>query len=73
MTGEHGVGLLKRRSLGVELEPAVQSLHAAVKRAWDPTGILNPGQGAPGLPAGYSAGTREDTELMHQRWSVGVE
>ena len=51
VTGEHGVGLLKRRSLGVELEPAVQSLHAAVKRAWDPTGILNPGKALPPAPA----------------------
>ena len=47
VTGEHGVGLLKRRSLGVELEPAVQSLHQAVKQAWDPRGILNPGKALP--------------------------
>jgi glycolate oxidase len=51
VTGEHGVGLLKRRSLGVELDPVVQSLHTAVKRAWDPTGILNPGKALPLSPA----------------------
>jgi glycolate oxidase len=44
VTGEHGVGLLKRRLLGQELDPAVQALHEAVKRAWDPHGILNPGK-----------------------------
>ena len=47
VTGEHGVGLLKRRSLGVELEPAVRTLHRAVKDAWDPKGILNPGKALP--------------------------
>ncbi|MFI5100038.1 MAG: FAD-binding oxidoreductase [Actinomycetes bacterium] len=47
VTGEHGVGLLKRRKLGVELDPAAQSLHEAVKRAWDPQGILNPGKALP--------------------------
>jgi len=47
VTGEHGVGLLKRRSLGMELEPAVQTLHARVKDAWDPRNILNPGKALP--------------------------
>jgi glycolate oxidase len=51
VTGEHGVGLLKRRSLGQELDPAVQTLHQAVKRAWDPKGILNPGKALPLAPA----------------------
>jgi glycolate oxidase len=51
VTGEHGVGLLKRRLLGRELDPVVQGLHEAVKRAWDPHGILNPGKALALRPA----------------------
>ncbi|GAA3940042.1 FAD-linked oxidase C-terminal domain-containing protein [Actinomadura viridis] len=44
VTGEHGVGLLKRRGLHAELDPAVVALHHAVKNALDPAGIFNPGK-----------------------------
>ncbi|HEY5980359.1 MAG TPA: FAD-linked oxidase C-terminal domain-containing protein [Microlunatus sp.] len=44
VTGEHGVGLLKRAGLARELSPAVTDLHLAVRRALDPYGILNPGK-----------------------------
>jgi glycolate oxidase len=44
VTGEHGVGLLKRRGLHAELSPAVVALHHGVKRALDPAGIFNPGK-----------------------------
>ncbi|HEX6873592.1 MAG TPA: FAD-linked oxidase C-terminal domain-containing protein [Micromonosporaceae bacterium] len=43
-TGEHGVGLLKRDWLATELGPVGVRLHRAVKDAFDPLGILNPGK-----------------------------
>ena len=44
ITGEHGVGLLKRGGLVNELSPTVMGLHRAIKAALDPAGILNPGK-----------------------------
>lgn len=44
VTGEHGVGLLKRGGLSRELAPAVLEMHRAVKAALDPHHILNPGK-----------------------------
>jgi glycolate oxidase len=44
VTGEHGVGLLKRDGLAAEISPAVAELHRALRRALDPYGILNPGK-----------------------------
>ncbi|WUH96214.1 FAD-binding protein [Spirillospora sp. NBC_00431] len=44
VTGEHGVGLLKRRGLRDEVSPAVIAMHHAVKDALDPAGIFNPGK-----------------------------
>ncbi|WP_219463837.1 FAD-binding oxidoreductase [Nonomuraea rhizosphaerae] len=44
VTGEHGVGLLKKRGMRDELGEDVLALHRDVKRALDPYGILNPGK-----------------------------
>ena len=44
ITGEHGVGLLKRSHLSDQLGPAAQRLNAEIKRAFDPKGLLNPGK-----------------------------
>jgi len=44
ISGEHGVGLLKRAGLSRELDPGALVLHRAVKQAFDPDGILNPGK-----------------------------
>lgn len=45
LTGEHGIGALKQRWLGLELGPDVLEVHHAVKAALDPRNILNPGRG----------------------------
>lgn len=44
VTGEHGVGLLKRKGLHAELSPEVIGMHDAIKNALDPSGIFNPGK-----------------------------
>lgn len=44
LTGEHGVGLLKRRWLAEELGDDQVSLQKEIKRVFDPRGILNPGK-----------------------------
>ncbi|TDD07340.1 FAD-binding protein [Saccharopolyspora terrae] len=44
VTGEHGVGLLKRKGLHAELSPKVIDMHHDIKNALDPAGIFNPGK-----------------------------
>jgi glycolate oxidase len=44
LTGEHGVGLLKRRWLRDELGDDQVDLQRALKAVFDPTNILNPGK-----------------------------
>ncbi|HEY9496918.1 MAG TPA: FAD-linked oxidase C-terminal domain-containing protein [Intrasporangium sp.] len=43
ITGEHGVGRLKRAALEDQLGPDVMALTRRIKHALDPQGILNPG------------------------------
>lgn len=44
LTGEHGVGVLKRRWIAEELGDDVMALSRRVKAAFDPLGLLNPGK-----------------------------
>ena len=44
ISGEHGLGLVKRDRLRTQWEPAAVALHDAVKTAFDPKGLLNPGK-----------------------------
>ena len=44
ISGEHGIGTLKRPYLAWEQSPPVMELQRAIRRRWDPAGILNPGK-----------------------------
>ncbi|WP_436496558.1 FAD-binding oxidoreductase [Actinokineospora sp. HUAS TT18] len=43
ISAEHGVGVAKAAWLNLTRSPAERDLYAAIKRAWDPAGALNPG------------------------------
>jgi glycolate oxidase len=49
VTGEHGVGLEKLDTLCLQFDSATREAFFAVKRAFDPTGLLNPGKAIPTL------------------------
>jgi glycolate oxidase len=49
VTGEHGVGVEKLNSMCVQFSPAEREQMFAVKRAFDPQGLLNPGKVIPTL------------------------
>ncbi|HET9953886.1 MAG TPA: FAD-linked oxidase C-terminal domain-containing protein, partial [Polyangiaceae bacterium] len=44
VSGEHGIGSIKADFLNLQLDETALSLHYAVKQAFDPLGILNPGK-----------------------------
>ncbi|NKJ21324.1 FAD-linked oxidase C-terminal domain-containing protein [Dyella sp. SG609] len=44
LSGEHGIGLVKREFMPLALQPSTLGLMRAVKAAFDPDGILNPGK-----------------------------
>jgi len=44
LSGEHGIGLVKREYMPLALEPSTLNLMRNVKAAFDPDGILNPGK-----------------------------
>jgi FAD/FMN-containing dehydrogenase len=47
ITGEHGVGWVKRHHLAAQLGPAASEAHRAIKLALDPKGLMNPGKNYP--------------------------
>ncbi|MDG9704269.1 FAD-linked oxidase C-terminal domain-containing protein [Streptomyces sp. DH37] len=44
ITGEHGVGVLKREWMARELGPVAMEMQRGIKRVFDPLGLLNPGK-----------------------------
>ena len=49
ITGEHGVGVEKINQMCVQFRPDELEAFHAVKRAFDPRGLLNPGKAVPSL------------------------
>jgi D-lactate dehydrogenase len=49
ISGEHGVGVLKRDFVQREIDPATLGLMRNIKHQFDPKGILNPGKSLPGI------------------------
>ncbi len=47
ISGEHGVGLVKRDFVAREIDPVTLDLMRRVKREFDPKGLLNPGKTLP--------------------------
>lgn len=44
ITGEHGIGIAKQRWFPAATSPVSRQVHAALKAALDPKGLLNPGK-----------------------------
>ncbi|MDQ6805089.1 MAG: FAD-binding oxidoreductase, partial [Actinomycetota bacterium] len=51
VSGEHGIGWVKRGALARQWAPAALALHERVKDAFDPKGLLNPGKKLARVPA----------------------
>jgi FAD/FMN-containing dehydrogenase len=47
VSGEHGIGWVKRHGLGRHLSDPARTLHEQIKHAVDPKGLLNPGKKQP--------------------------
>ena len=44
VSGEHGIGLVKNGQIAAQWQPAAVAMHEAIKRCFDPKGLLNPGK-----------------------------
>jgi glycolate oxidase len=44
ISGEHGIGIKRRESLAKVIDPVELKLMKAIKHAWDPNNIMNPGK-----------------------------
>jgi len=47
LSGEHGIGLVKREFVAREIDPVTLEMMRRIKRQFDPNNILNPGKGLP--------------------------
>jgi glycolate oxidase len=54
LSGEHGIGLSKKKYMPLEQSPRVLEWQRRWKRMWDPEELLNPGKVLPAAPRGCS-------------------
>jgi glycolate dehydrogenase FAD-linked subunit len=47
VSGEHGIGWVKRDGLALQQSERDRALHDEIKRAFDPKGLMNPGKKTP--------------------------
>lgn len=47
LSGEHGIGMVKRQYVARELDPVAMHLMHQIKQQFDPLGLLNPGKAIP--------------------------
>ena len=55
LSGEHGVGISKRKYISKEIDPAALNLMQKIKQQFDPNNILNPGKTLPDTSAQNSS------------------
>lgn len=44
LSGEHGIGIAKKRFINYQLSPAILNIHRKIKEIFDPENLLNPGK-----------------------------
>ncbi len=49
LSGEHGIGMVKREFVSLEIDPVTLEMMQRIKQQFDPNGILNPGKKLPGI------------------------
>lgn len=49
LSGEHGIGVVKREFVARELDPVALKLMQQIKQQFDPHNLLNPGKALPGI------------------------
>jgi D-lactate dehydrogenase len=59
LSGEHGIGRVKKDYVGLEIETGTLDLMRRVKQQFDPRGILNPGKFFPDEKTAENAGNAE--------------
>jgi glycolate oxidase len=58
LSGEHGIGIEKMMEMPLAFSPADLAFMGALKEAFDPAGILNPGKMIPNLKTCGESGAR---------------
>jgi alkyldihydroxyacetonephosphate synthase len=72
MSHHHGIGRLRKEALARELGPGGIEAHAALKRAWDPSGVMNPGSAFDPEPFAQSGAADRSRSGDEAPWLVDV-